>query len=246
MDQQPTQYSLSRSILLSLLPGLGITIIYIAISPLILAAGLPLLFALMLAALLGVLVFELGFLLVQARRSPAGPSLLAVIDYKKWVPAWQYVAIPLLFFLWGVLVTGIAPRLETRLGETAFAWLPGWLAAFDPNRIAEFSRPAILATFMVGLVVNGLVAPTIEELYFRGHLLARISRYGAWAPAINVVLFSLYHFWSPWQFASRVVLTLPIAYYAQRKRNVMVPIVCHCSINIVGWILTFGLVSSLM
>jgi uncharacterized protein len=103
-----------------------------------------------------------------------------------------------------------------------------------------------LITFVAGLVINGLVAPTIEELYFRGHLLPRISRFGWWAPLINVILFSFYHFWMPWGFFSRLLLMLPLAYIAQWKKNVLLTIIAHCAINIVGWTLTFGLVMSLL
>jgi hypothetical protein len=34
-------------------------------------------------------------------------------------------------------------------------------------------------------------------------LLPRISRFGGWAPLINTVLFSLYHFFTPWQLLGR-------------------------------------------
>jgi hypothetical protein len=36
---------------------------------------------------------------------------------------------------------------------------------------------------------------------------------------LNAVLFSLYHFWTPPIF-SRVLVVLPWAYIAQRKRNI--------------------------
>jgi hypothetical protein len=39
----------------------------------------------------------------------------------------------------------------------------------------------------------------VEEYYFRGYLLPRLSRFGSLAPVINVALFSLYHFFTPWQ-----------------------------------------------
>ena len=44
----------------------------------------------------------------------------------------------------------------------------------------------------------------VEELYFRGYLLPRISRLGAWAPLVNTVLFSLYHLFTPWLSVGRI------------------------------------------
>lgn len=56
-----------------------------------------------------------------------------------------------------------------------------------------------------------ILGPLIEELYFRGSLLPRLARFGFWAPLINVSLFSLYQFWTPWDVLTRVVILLPLA-----------------------------------
>jgi len=97
-------------------------------------------------------------------------------------------------------------------------------------------------TFLVGLVVNGFALPIVEELYFRGHLLPRIDRFGKWAPLINICLFSLYHFWTPWQVISRIVLLLPWVYTVWHKRNILLIIITHCAANTLGWLLTWGLI----
>jgi uncharacterized protein len=62
----------------------------------------------------------------------------------------------------------------------------------------------------------------VEEFYFRGYLLPRLSRFGNWAPLINAVLFSLYHFFTPWQALSRIVAVTPIAWVVQRKRCIYI------------------------
>ena len=46
----------------------------------------------------------------------------------------------------------------------------------------------------------------VEEMYFHGYLLPRISRLGAWAPLVNTVLFSLYHFFTPWLNVGRIAI----------------------------------------
>jgi membrane protease YdiL (CAAX protease family) len=61
----------------------------------------------------------------------------------------------------------------------------------------------------LGDVVNAVAGPVVEEVYFRGYLLPRISRFGAWAPLINTVLFSVYHFFTPWQNVGRILGLLP-------------------------------------
>ena len=46
----------------------------------------------------------------------------------------------------------------------------------------------------------------VEEMFFRGYLLPRISRLGAWAPLVNTVLFSLYHLFTPWLNVGRIAI----------------------------------------
>jgi membrane protease YdiL (CAAX protease family) len=61
-----------------------------------------------------------------------------------------------------------------------------------------------------------------------------MSQFGRWAPLLNVVLFSLYHFWSPWQFLSRIAGVAPFAYAVWWKENVYLGIVVHIALNAVS------------
>ena len=65
-------------------------------------------------------------------------------------------------------------------------------------------------------------------------LLPRIDRLGAWAPVVNASLFTLYHFWSPWQLPVRVLQTLPFIYAVWRTRSIYLGIVVHCPMNTIG------------
>jgi membrane protease YdiL (CAAX protease family) len=55
-----------------------------------------------------------------------------------------------------------------------------------------------------------------------------------WAPLVGAVLFALYHLWSPWQFAVRLVALLPMVYAVWWKRSVWIGIGAHCLVNLVG------------
>jgi CAAX protease family protein len=48
---------------------------------------------------------------------------------------------------------------------------------------------------------------------------------------LNTVLFSLYHFWSPWQNLARIVGLLPWVYVVWRKRSVQLSIAVHVTAN---------------
>ena len=93
---------------------------------------------------------------------------------------------------------------------------------------------------VVAVAFNGVLGPVVEELYVRGHLLPRIERLGRGAPVLNTVLFSLYHFWTPWQNLARILGFLPITWAAWRHRSVQVSIAAHVTINLV-FLLLLGL-----
>jgi len=236
------QHSALQSIILHLLPGVIGTLVYVIITPFLMKNGYPSILGILMAAAIVILPIEMGYLLYQSRKINGNLSLKSIVLYRETLPKWQYVVIPLGLIVWGFLVTGISPLLDNVIAENWFSWLPEWFFIFDMDQLKGYARPALLVTFWVGLIVNGLVLPTVEEMYFRGYLLPRLERFGKWAPLINLSLFSLYHFWTPWQFFSRIILLLPWVYVAWRKRNIYLIIITHCTANVLGWLLTWGLI----
>lgn len=236
------QHSLFKSIILHLIPGLVGTIAYILITPFLMESGYPAILGILISAAVIILPIELGYLLYLARKINGSFSLKGIVLNREVLPKWQYVVIPLGLVVWGFLATWLTPLLDNIIANSWFSWLPNWYFIFDPDQLQEYARPELLLTFWVGLVVNGFMLPFVEEYYFRGYLLPRINRNGKWAPFINLSLFSLYHFWTPWQFISRIILLLPWVYVAWRKRNIYLIIITHCTANVLGWLLTWGLI----
>ena len=103
---------------------------------------------------------------------------------------------------------------------------------------------AWIVTLAAYLAINGLLGPIVEELYFRGYLLPRMERLGRWAPLVNVSLFSLYHFWSPWQVMARIVGLGPTVYAVRWKRSVYLGMVVHCTLNTLSVLIVGGMVLS--
>lgn len=236
------QHSILKSVFLHLLPGAAGTVAYVIITPIIIEHGYPSMLGILIAAAVVILPIELVYLLYQGKRINNSLSLKNIVFYREVLPKWQYVVIPLGLVTWGFLATGLTPLLDNIIASSWFAWLPEWYFIFDLSQFDEYDRPALLLTFIVGLVVNGVTLPLVEELYFRGYLLPRLERFGKWAPLINLSLFSLYHFWTPWQFFSRIVLLFPWIYVVWRKRNIYLIIIAHCTANTLGWLLTWGLI----
>jgi uncharacterized protein len=218
------QHSLTRTLVLHLLPGALMVAFYIVAGPVVRGLGFPSLMAIYLAILFVLIPFELGYLFYRARRD--GSSLGSVVLYQEPVPRVQFVALVFGLLAWsGIFYVLIYPPLDIFFIENAFSWLPETF--FLAEDFARYSSTALLLTWVVGMVVNGIAGPVVEEVYFRGYLLPRISRFGAWAPLVNTVLFSLYHFFTPWQNVGRIVGFLPIVYAAWWKRSIYVSMGAH-------------------
>ena len=229
-------YSLFQSVVLHLLPGALATGAYLLMAPLVMQKGYPSLFALLLAAGFVAVPFELGYLFLQKQRSKGQ----AVISLRERLPAWQYLVLPLAMVIWAFLASGALSLLDVYIAKAWFRWLPEWFFFLDAHQFSSFSRDALWTTFWVGLLINGFVGPIVEELYFRGHLLPRLPVPGRWSPLLNISLFSLYHFWSPWQFFSRIVWLAPWGYVVWKKKNFYLMMIAHCTANVLGWVLLWS------
>ncbi len=80
-------------------------------------------------------------------------------------------------------------------------------------------------------MLSGFVAPLVEEQYFRGFLLPRISRFGIWSVVLNSLLFTLYHTWTPWLGFTRFLMLLPMVYAVWRLRSIRIGIWIHVLLN---------------
>jgi membrane protease YdiL (CAAX protease family) len=176
---------------------------------------------------------QLGWMLLVARRAGLGPSLRAVVLYRERLPVWQVAAWGLLIlaYAFGVFIV-LGPVLGP-LGAEAFAWLP---AALRPDGLSgpEPSKGAVLATLILLLVVDGLVNPVVEEMYFRGYLLPRIAWLGWLGPLLGAFLFTVQHFWQPHNYPLIFLVQLPLVYLVWWKRNIFISMVAHCAANTLG------------
>jgi membrane protease YdiL (CAAX protease family) len=240
LDGGLQQHTLLLSIALHLVPGVLGTVFYVLSAPMAMRLGFPPLLAIY-SAIVVIIAFELGYLLAQGKQHTGRLSLPGVMLEQARLPARQYAVWVPLVVVWAILASGLLAPLDMLVAHALFAWLPDWYLFADvPHYAALYTHSALILTLVVGLVLNGIAGPLVEELYFRGYLLPRLARFGHWAPLINVVLFSLYHFWSPWQFVSRVVVVLSWAYLAWWKRNITVGIISHCLLNFIGTLVLFA------
>lgn len=222
------------SVFLHLFPGALLTVLFVLAVPLGLRIGIPSFATFLVIGILVLLPFELGVLLTEGRRRSGSISLEGVVDFRQPMPAWQYPALilPLLVWTAGMFLL-VNPVAESAIIERLFGWLPEhyFVGSFAAN-MGEYSRAVLVISAVVLVVVNGVVGPVVEELYFRGYLLPRMSWSGGWAPLLNSVLFAVYHFFTPWQTPARIVAYTPAFYAVWWKRNIYIGIVVHCLLNL--------------
>jgi membrane protease YdiL (CAAX protease family) len=197
-----------------------------------------------LGILLSILLVAMPALLIhlQAVRKGEGHSQWKQVNgFRNRLPASKLALFVSGLVLFSFLVWIALDPLNRIITQKFLSWLPGWFTVQDFH---GYSRKWIIVTLVLNLVINGLIAPVIEEYYFRGYLLARMETWGKNAFAINAIFFSLYHLWQPQVWLTLVISLLPMTYLVWKTGDLRIGIYTHCLLNLVGALLTFGLVNS--
>ena len=232
------QLSLGKAIALHLLPGLAIVLTYIILAQLLRPFSLPSLIPMLLAVPITLVPVELGYLLIQGKKRNGRYSLKGIIHYRQPLSIGKFIGYTAITLVSMMALFIALSFTDSLLLQHVFGWWPTWLMP-DYATLVQGSNALLITGIILTMLFANIVAPTIEELYFRGYLLPRMAQYGRFALIINSTLFALYHFWSPWGIISRAIAILPLG-IAARKGNIYIPIVAHCLINTIGLIMALG------
>jgi len=231
-DHDIEQHSLIKSVFLHLFPGLLITLFFLVVLPMSIIRGGTSYLAILLAILFVLIPLELGYLFYQGKRKNGRFSLKGIILYREKISVGEYLVIIPAVYFFVVIISLLLSPIRTFIIDTFFSWVPGWVFLEDfLEDLSAYSRSSLIPTLFLGLLLSGFGASVVEELYFRGYLLPRISRYKMLAPLMNVALFSFYHFFSPWQYPVIFLAFLPLVYVVYIKKNIYLGIIIHCLIN---------------
>lgn len=233
------QLPVPRALALHLLPGIAAAVIFYASAPAFMRAGYPAIAAAVAAIAIAVVAGELGWLLYQARRRSGRWSISAVLPYRPGPFTWREAVLVVGLLSWAFLAVAVLGRLRPAIIDGVFPWMPEWAVTPLPPGSAESATSTALITTAVGLIVfNVILGPVVEELYFRGYLLPRLARFGAWSALINVSLFALYHFWKPWDVLQLIVVLAPMVYVVWRTRDIRIGIAVHVGLNGLSFLLS--------
>ena len=240
-EKQYEQHSVTKSILLHLIPGVpviaGLFIFSLPVFSRILgiAVELHVVVGLTLSILIMLVPIQLGILLYQGKKQNGKFSLKGVIGYTEKSSIKDYIIFVPIILVYSILLFAvISPMLNPIIIDTLFAWYPQeynlQAALADPGVLSGYQGVFLLLVMFI--ITNGFLGPYVEELYFRGYLLPRMDGYARkWAPFLNVVLFSLYHYFSPWENPIRIIALLPLVYIVWRKRDIRFGMLVHILLN---------------
>ena len=240
MINQPhiKQLSRSQAILYHLYPGVIIVLSFIVLAPILVRHNYPPQLAILASIILVAIPVFISHL-NWARKKEERKDLWQLNGYKNKLNNGKLVLYSLGLVVFMFLVWGITQPLDKIISQKLLAWLPHWFTVQD---FQNYSREIIVLTLVVNLVVNGFLAPFFEEFYFRGYLLPRMAAWGKWAFVCNAILFSLYHFWQPNVYLTLILALLPMTWLVWKTKDLRLAILTHCLLNIVGALLSFGLI----
>ena len=226
---------MSTLITLHLLPGLLTAGVYIVLGRIFYVNGLPSILGFYASTLLVLVPWEVCIPVLIARRTHRKVRFGELIGFREKAPIWQLILLGVGTFLWAGLTFSVAGSvLMEPLRHAWFSWVPDWFDLGHYLLSGEYSQGVRIFTWGLGIAFVVIIGPIVEELYFRGYLLPRMSALKGWAPLVGSILFALYHFWSPWFFVVRIVALLPMMYAVWWKRDIRIVILAHCLLNLVG------------
>lgn len=207
-----------------------------ALTPIVRHAGLPGSFTLTVAFALVLTPVELGILLYASRRATGRWSvraLPAVLSFRRRPGRWLW-AVPILLPVAFAIAAALTPVSDTIAAWTHATLPPGLVSENDPG---SASRTALLVAGLVTLLIDGLLNPAVEELYFRGYLLPRLPASGWRAVPISAALFAVQHYWQPQNWLLIFILQTLATGLVVRSRSFRLGIVFHTISNSLGILL---------
>ena len=143
----------------------------------------------------------------------------------------------------GVAAVAVSLPIESWSREALFSWLPEWHFYSNPQGLSGYPAEIMRQVLWLRLILDGIILPVIEKPYFRGYLMPRMDRLGRWTPWVHHALFTIYHFWQPYNYLTIYVGTLPMVWVAWRTRSFYIRLAAHLTLNLLGAAAAFSALS---
>ena len=233
MTQTIKQLSFGKLMLFAFLPAILLLGGFIASMGL--RDTIPPFMSFMIVALVVLVPVETGIIMAYSKKETGKANLSSAFADHATLPFGKIVLYSMIpFFIALIIFAVLSPYENEFLLSSVFKWVPSYLLISDffTKQLSAYPPHIITISLVLAFAANGLVAPIAEELFFRGFLMPRISRFGKWVPLIITVLFSLYHLFSPWENLTRILAVYPMTYIVWKKKNIYIGMLTHCCLNI--------------
>ena len=231
------QLSKTRAVLYHLYPGILITICFISLAPVLIKYHYPPQLSLLICIVIVAIPIMISHLSGAKRREHRN-SIWELNGYKNKLPTGRLITYAAALMVFAFVIWGVTQPLNKIISDSLFRWLPKW---YTVQKFDGYDKKTIQLTLILNLLFNGFLAPFVEEFYFRGYLLPRMETWGKWSFILNAVLFSIYHFWQPYIYLTLILSLLPMTYMVWKTKDLRLGILTHCLLNIIGALLSFGL-----
>ena len=233
------EHSIWKSIILHLLPGILGGIVYFLIVNFMREQGFPSVSALIVAGVLVITPLELSILIFQSRKNKK-KLFGGFLAYLQPLPVWQYIVwVIIIIISSGLIITLFTPITDYLRG--IFHWIPNEMI-LDMGLSGVYSKTALIVTYAFILIFVVLIGPAVEELYFRGYLLPRMS--GKLSNLQHSFLFAVYHVFTPWMIITRMIGLLPLIYVV-KKKNIYIGIIVHILVNLIDAVMGFAFIAGM-
>jgi membrane protease YdiL (CAAX protease family) len=224
------RHSVWLTLSLHLIPGVLIVAVYLLIAaPLTKFLGLPPFLGWAIAMCVALAPVELGLLLWLSFLRNDRFSLHGVVHFMdRPISRGKLVALVIVLIVWFLAISIALLPMDEFIYKSLFRWVPWEGAGGDISApLKGYPRSVMIMSLGLCIPLTGLLLPYVEELYFRGFLMPRLPVAGRWTPVLSSILFSLYHFWTPWGLLSRVAYLLPAFIFVWRTKDLRVSIGAH-------------------
>lgn len=228
------QLSLIQIFLLHLLPGVLLTGLFIILAPFLEIFGFQSSLTFILLGLSFLVPFELAIMFYVSRKSNLKHPSKQIVFYREAIGRGQFVLLGLVLLILALVVfNGLYAPIAEFLKDSFFGWLPTWFF-LDPSVLKNSYMKSTLIFVALLNVLFTIIGPIIEEVYFRGFLLPRMSSYQEKGPLFSATLHASYHLWLPWNIIGYIIILLPGTFIAWKKKNIYITMVVHVLGNVIG------------
>ena len=223
-------YSWLRALAVNFAPGVVTVALTLLLAPLAETVGLPSTVGYTIGIGL-VTVLEIWFLRRVAFRATGFRGLRGAVQLTRHLSKWRVAVYSLGFVAMTAGLAGVLSPVSDALSD-ATSWLPANLSPeLVSGDVATYGRVAVVLALVANWLLDAVVNPVVEEMYWKGNLMPRLPVRAALQPLVIGVLFAGEHFWEPADFVLVALAQIAISWHAWRSRSLDVAITTHILVN---------------